>query len=618
MKKGFLPKLYLALVIAFFYLPIFYVILFSFNDSRSLSNFTGFSLKWYYNMFANRTMMEAIYYTVVTAVIATIVSTIVGTVAAIGLSKSKKIVKEVVTQVNNLPMLNPEIVTAIGLMLFFTSLNIKAGFGTLLLSHIIFCIPYVMLSIMPKLRQLDDNMVEAALDLGCTPFEALVKVIIPQIMPGIVSGALIAFTMSFDDFVISYFVTGPGINNISTYVYSSVKRINPNVNALSTIIIIAITIILIIVNVLPMINNKKIKHTIRNAAVLMLSGMMLVLSFNFFNTKSGGSDVYGCDVLNVYNVGEYIGEDTIANFENEYGVKVNYSLFASNEEMYTKLLGGTVYDVMVPSDYMIERLIAEDMLQPIDKDYIPNLDNLYEGTLNKGYDPDNTYSVPYFWGNVGIVYDETLVDTADVESQGWEVLKNEKYNGMLYMYDSERDSFMVALKALGYSMNTTNVDELNEAYEWLIDLDRKMDPAYVTDEAIDGLAYGEKAMGVMYSGDAAYILSENENMRYFVPEEGTNIWTDAMVIHKDSKCQRLANEFMNYILDYEVALENSTYVGYASVHGEVLEELVAPGGDFEGNEAYLPRTGNPNDEEFKSNEDVRKIISELWVKVKNS
>ena len=256
-KKGLFSKFYLALIMAFFYLPIVYVIFFSFNASRSLTNFTGFSLQWYEKMFATREMMESIYYSTLIAVIATIVSTVVGTIVAIGLSKSSRLVKEVVTQVNNLPMLNPDIVTAIGFMLFFSTLNIPTGFGTLLLAHIVFCIPYVILSVMPKLRQLDDNLAEAALDLGCTPFEALYKVIIPQIKEGIVSGALVAFTMSFDDFVISYFTTGPGINNISTYVYATTKRINPSVNALSTLIVIAITIILIITNVIPMIRARR-------------------------------------------------------------------------------------------------------------------------------------------------------------------------------------------------------------------------------------------------------------------------------------------------------------------------------------------------------------------------
>ena len=258
MKKKFdYKKLYLALILFFFYAPIIYVIVFSFNDSRSLTNLTGFSIRWYEKMFRSRSMMESVYYSVLIAVIATAVSTVVGTIASIGLSKSRRVVREVVTQVNNLPMLNPEIVTAIGLMLFFSTLSIPTGFGTLLLAHIMFCIPYVMLSVTPKLRQLDDNLAEAALDLGCTPFQALWKVIIPQIKEGIISGALVAFTMSFDDFVISYFTTGPGINNISTYVYSTSKRINPSINALSTLIVIAITLILIVMNVIPMIKQRR-------------------------------------------------------------------------------------------------------------------------------------------------------------------------------------------------------------------------------------------------------------------------------------------------------------------------------------------------------------------------
>lgn len=335
------------------------------------------------------------------------------------------------------------------------------------------------------------------------------------------------------------------------------------------------------------------------------------------STQSEALETYGCDVLNVYNWGEYIGSNVISNFEQEYGVRVNYSLFASNEEMYTKLLGGSQYDVLIPSDYMIEKLLDEDMLQPLDKSMITNIDNLYEGVLNKSYDPDNTYSIPYFWGNVGIVYDTTLVDSADVESQGWEVLRNEKYKDMIYMYDSERDSFMIALKALGYSMNTENEDELNEAYEWLSELHNTMNPAYVTDEAIDGLIYGEKAMGVMYSGDAAYILSENENMAYFVPEQGTNIWNDAMVIPNDAACPKLANEFINFILEYEQSYDNSSYVGYSSSNAEVLEEMSSEGGDYYGNNAYFPDLSNPLNEEFHNNESVRRTISELWVKVKN-
>lgn len=259
--KKWLSNSYLALILLFFYLPIIYVMIFSFNDSRSLTNFSGFSLRWYERMFSDHQIMEAIYYTVIIAVIATLVSTIIGTLTAIGLSKSRRLVRDVVLQINDLPMMNPDIVTAIGFMLLFTSLNIRTGFMTLLLSHIAFCIPYVILSIMPKLRQLDNNLAEAALDLGATPLQALMKVIIPQIMPGIISGALIAFTMSFDDFVISFFTTGPGVNTIAIYVYSSIKRINPSINALSTLIVLVVTLVLLLVNIVPMIKDrKKVKY----------------------------------------------------------------------------------------------------------------------------------------------------------------------------------------------------------------------------------------------------------------------------------------------------------------------------------------------------------------------
>jgi spermidine/putrescine transport system permease protein len=256
-KNSIFSKIYLLLIFLFLYLPIAYVMFFSFNSERSLTKFGGFSLQWYEKMFNDRTIMEAIYYTVIIAVIATIVATIVGTITAIGLSKSRKIVKEVIIQVNNLPMLNPDIVTAVGFMLLFASFKIETGFMTLLIAHIVFCIPYVMLSVMPRLRQLDPNLIEAAIDLGCTPFQALIKVIIPQIKSGIIAGALIAFTMSFDDFVISLFTTGPGVNNISIYVYSSFKRINPTINALSTLLVLVVTIVLILASVIPSLRDKR-------------------------------------------------------------------------------------------------------------------------------------------------------------------------------------------------------------------------------------------------------------------------------------------------------------------------------------------------------------------------
>ena len=251
-------KTIMILAIIFFYLPIVFMIVFSFNDSRSLTNFTGFSLRWYEKMWNDSEMMESLYTTIIIAVLATVISTVVGTISAIGLSKSRKVVQDVILQINDFPIMNPEIVTAIGLMLFFITLGVERGFMTMLLAHIAFCIPYVILSVMPKIRSLDPNLADAAMDLGATPWQALTKVIVPQIKVGIFSGALIAFTMSFDDFIISYFVTGRGVKNLSIMVYTMSKRVNPSINAISTLVVLFITLVLVAANVIPIIKAKKL------------------------------------------------------------------------------------------------------------------------------------------------------------------------------------------------------------------------------------------------------------------------------------------------------------------------------------------------------------------------
>ena len=622
-------KIILTLTMLFFYLPILYIIIFSFNDSRSLTKFGGFSLRWYEKMFADSTMMEAVLYTVIIAVIATVVATVVGTITAIGLSKSRKVVQKMVERINDLPVMNPDIVTAISLLMFFSVLTVKKGFGTLLIAHIMFCIPYVMLSVTPKLRSLDPNLIDAAMDLGATPFQALTKVIVPQIKPGIVSGALIAFTMSFDDFVISYFTTGNGVNNISILVYTMSKRVNPSINALSTIVILLITLVLGVVNIVPIVREKREKDGKSSravsrkamaavAAVLALAvvGGTVGARLSQQHKSAAAVDKYGSNVLKLYLPGEYLGENVISDFEKQYGVRVIVENFDSNEMMYTKLMAGDRYDVIIPSDYMIERLMNEDFLQPLDKSMIPNMENMSDAVLGMSYDPDNTYSIPYFWGSVGLVYNHENVDPAVIESEGWEVLRNTDYAGHIYIYDSERDSFMMAFKALGYSMNTEDPNEINDAYEWLLQMNNTMSPVYVTDEVIDGMMNGYKDIAVVYSGDAAVVLDENEDMSFYMPSQGTNIWCDAMVIPQNAENPKLAHEFINYMLTYEAAFDNTETVGYTSPNAEVFEEMTSSEDLYADNAAYLPRSGYDKDEMFHDNQTLMRELSKLWIKVK--
>ncbi len=615
--RRFLSRFYMALCFIFFYLPILVTVIYSFNSSKSLTNFTGFSLRWYEDLLSNSEIMSAVYVSVTVALLSTVISTVLGTMTALGLSKSRKFLREYLLNVNNIPILNPDIVSAISLMLLFSSIGMPKGYWTMLLAHISFCTPFVITSVYPKVRSLDPNLANAAMDLGATPFQALTKVILPMIRPGVFAGALLAFTMSFDDFVISYFVSGNGVKNISIIVYNMTKRINPTINALSTIVIVVIVVILLCVNVIPVIRKKKKntensyskhrKRTYIGAAAACLIIVCLVAGI-WAAGKGGKKTLY------VYNAGEYIDPDLLTQFEDEYDCTVIYDTFESNEMMYTKLSSGERYDVLVPSDYMIERLIREEYLQPIQWDRITNKDGLMSEVMDKSYDPGNVYSVPYFWGTVGILYDTTQVSSEDI-SQGWDVLMNPKYKGNLYMYDSERDSFMVALKALGYSMNTHNEEEIQKAYDWLIAQRDTMNPVYAGDDVIDNMISGNKALAIVYSGDASYIMSENENMDYYTPGQGTNLWYDAMVITKDCQETELAHEFIDFMLRDDVALANTEYVGYTSVVASAYEAMQET--TYAGIGAYVPDIHGANNEIFVYQDtEIKQLFAELWTKVK--
>ncbi len=325
---------------------------------------------------------------------------------------------------------------------------------------------------------------------------------------------------------------------------------------------------------------------------------------------------YGSATLKVFLPGEYINKDVVKSFEKTYGVRVVLELFDSNEMMYTKLQSGSKYDLLIPSDYMVERLINEGALAKLDPLKIPNAANLSSDIPYGEYEDYKMqdYGIPYFWGSVGIVYNHTKISKETVEAQGYSILHNADIKGRAYVYDSERDSFMMAFKALGYSMNTSDEAQITEAYNWLLKMDETIDPSYVTDEVIDSMASGLKDLAIVYSGDAAYILSENEDMSYFMPNEGTNIWTDYMVIPKNAEAPLLAYEFINFMISYDAAYANSEYVGYTSPVAAVVGELTKDGAAYNGNEAYIA-TKREKDEFFYFNNDLQKKLSELWVKV---
>ena len=595
--------IYIACVFVFFYLPIVVTMIFSFNSSKSLTHFSGFSLRWYERLISDGSIVKAVYVSLTIAVFATIISTVLGTLTAIGLSKNKKVIKELIQNINNIPIMNPDIVTAIGLMILFSSIMMPKGYATMLLSHIAFCTPYVITSVYPKVRQMDPSVADAAMDLGATPLEAITKVIIPMLKDGIYAGILLSFTMSFDDFVISYFVTGNGVENISIVVYNMTKRTNPTINALSTIVILVIIIMLVVSRFIPAAHKGTMKRILAIMAVIVVGVMVIT---GLYSSKR---------VLRVFNSGEYFEPELMEQFEKEYDCKLIYETFDSNESMYTKIKSGAEYDVLVTSDYMIERLIKEEQLQPIDWSKITNKDAIDPDVMDFAFDPDNVYSVPYYVGTVGILYNPNVVDEEDLEA-GWEILRNPKYKGDIYMIDSERESFMVALKALGYSMNTDNYDEIDEAYKWLIDQRETMDVVYVGDDAIDNMVSGNKSIAVVYSGDAALIMAENDELEYFEPEEGTEEWCDSLIITDNCEDTDLAHKFIDFTLREEEGIKNDIFIGYTSPVTSVRKYMAE--NDYEGLEsAYLPEFGRPGNEVFKYQETkLKEHYSDLWTKVK--
>ena len=595
-----IAKVYTAILFLFLFAPIVIMLIFSFNSGNSLSVLSGFSTYWYKELFHDANTLGALRNTLILALCAAICSTIMGTAAAVGMNKLRsKYMKAAMNTVTNLPMVNPEIITGISLMLMFvfagrlmgmaTSLN----FATILIAHITFCLPYVILQVLPKLRQMDKALPEAAMDLGCTPFRAFLKVELPEILPGVLTGMIMAFTLSLDDFVISYFTSGNGFETLPIRIYNMTKKtVTPKMYALATIIFFVILLLLLITNLMDddaarerkaqrrgaktaKASGKKSRKPLSDRGRKILAGSVLGVAAVLIIVVSvaGGSDTLE---LNVYNWGEYIsdGSDDSLNtvkafeswYEETYGEKVhvNYTTYASNEDMYAKLKSGAVsYDVIIPSDYMIARLANEDMLLPLNFDNIPNYQYIEDQFRGLYYDPDNTYSIPYTYGVVGIIYDANQVDEADVG--GWDLMWNPKYKGKILQFNNSRDAFGTAMYRAGIDVNTTDKDQWQAALEALLE-QRPIVKAYVMDEIFNTLESGEAAIGAYYAGDYFTMLdaeADDVDLQFYYPDP-TNYFIDAMCIPSCCENKELAEVFINFMLSQETAVANAEYIYYAS------------------------------------------------------
>ena len=601
-------RLLMILTGLFLYAPIIILIVFSFNAGNSSSVWKGFSLHWYQQLFQNRLIMHSVYITLMVSLLATVIATIAGTFAAIGFYGMRRKARNSLMAVNNIPMMNADIVTGVSLCLLFVVFfngwgafagwvnsaqsavvlpeRLTMGFGTLLIAHVCFNIPYVILSVGPKLRQMDRNLVDAAQDLGCTWMQAFWKVIIPEIKPGIVSGALTAFTMSIDDFIISYFTAGTSASTLAMTIYGMTKkRVSPEINAISTLLFVTVILLLAIINIRENHVQHHAHHHREGAAASapaprrssgiwkkITAGVLacVLLAVLIVTGAAARSD----RVVNVCSWGEYIDEDLITQFEEETGIRVNYQTAESNEALYSLIkMGGADFDVIVPSDYMIGRLIEEDMLAELDYSAIPNYDLIDEQYKSLSFDPENKYTVPYTWGTVGIIYNTAMVDEPITS---WSAMFDEKYAGQVLMINNSRDALMAALCYLGYDINTTDESQLEEAFQLIYDAKNKgVYQAFVMDEIFGKMEGGNAAIAMYYAGDYLTMLENNEDLAFVVPDEGSNWFVDAMCVLKSSQHRAEAMEWINFIASTESNLANMDYIWYASPNAEALAEYPA-------------------------------------------
>ena len=613
MKK--MSKIYTALIFAFLFAPIVILLIFSFNEAKSLSVFSGFSLKWYRELLRDGETLISLKNTLILAFSASIISTVMGTAAAVGMHKMRsRYLRAAMDSVTNIPMINPDIITGISLMLMFVFVGSRLGratslgFGTMLIAHITFCLPYVIMQVLPKLQQMDKSLPEAAMDLGCTPMRAFLRAELPEIMPGVITGMIMAFTLSLDDFVISYFTQGNNFQTLPIRIYSMTKKtVTPKMYALATLIFFTILALLLASNFIgdedtrrlreerqkrrgqaaqPRKKRRELKEKTKRRIVYGALGVAAVAALLFALIPPRPQ------VLNVYNWGEYISDgsddtlDTIKAFEEwyeeNYGqpLKVNYDTYASNEDMYAKLKSGAVsYDLVIPSDYMIARMLEEDMLVPLNFENIPNYKYIDESFRGLYYDPDDLYTVPYTYGIVGIIYDANQVDEADVGT--WDLLWNEKYAGNILQFNNSRDAFGTAMYRANADVNTSDHAVWDAALDALVE-QHSLVKSYVMDEIYNMMESGEAAIAAYYAGDYFTMLdaaSDSVDLQFYYPEP-TNFFVDAMCIPKGCQDQELAEIFINYMLSEEPAVANAEYIYYACPNRLVYE-----------NEDYLEELG---------------------------
>lgn len=575
----------------------------SFNASRFNTVWRGFTWHWYALAWQDSELIASLRTSLVVGFITTILATAVGTAAAIALARYRIKFRRGIEGLIYLPVIIPEIVIGFATAGLFGLLSISFGLSTIIAAHVAFSISYVVFIVRAKLSSIHPSLEEAALDLGATQWQTFLRVTLPLIRPAIVSAALLVFTLSLDDYVITSFVAGPGSATLPLKIYSMVKTgVTPEINAMSTVLLV-VTMLLVLVSE-RMSSGRKTRWT--KVAAGFGVALLVLFAIGGQSHKAKGGE------LNVFIWSNYLPDGVISEFEDRYDAKLNIELYDSNEALLAKLQsGGALYDIIVPSDYMVTVLKEQGLLQELNRDVLSNFSNIDPQFAGLPYDEANQFSIPYMWGTTGIAYrKDKISDSVD----SWSALWDARYKDRIAMLDDVRETLGAALKRLGKSENSTDPVEIQAAAELLME-QKPLVKAYDSGGFDQMLLSGDAWIAQAYSGQIAKAIIDNPAIGYVIPKEGCTIFVDNMCIPRNAAHKELAHEFMNFVLEARAAADIANGTGYSTVN-LAARPLIRP--ELLTNEAgYPPRDALERCEFIRELGPVISVYDRWWTEVKS-
>jgi len=590
----------LVATLLFLHLPVLALAVFSFSRSRLSSSFAGPRLVWYEKLLNNGPLIRAMENSLIVGTLATAIVLIIATAAALGTRSTSARTGERITSLFLVPLVTPEIVFGASLLAFFSRLFIPLGLTTVVAAHVVFTLSFAYFVIRARVHSLPVNVEEAARDLGATPSQVLRRVTLPLLAPGLVAAGLLTFSLSIDDYVVTSFVSGAGSTTLPVYIYSLLKSsLSPEIAAASTLLLGATTLLLLAT---ALIESKP-----RIAAGAMALGLLILLT----PVALARAQQKGGRELNLYLWSAYIQPETIRKFEERTGARVNLDVYDSAEALLSKMLAGNPgYDVICPPTYTLAPLIEAGVLAELDLDRLPQFGNTAPEFKGQAWDPKNRYSIPYLWGVTGIASDVRRVPVVD----SWNALLDPRWKGKILMLDDAREAVAFGAFLLGDDPNTVDPETLTRVRKILIN-QKPLVRAYDSASFADAVLSGEVVLAQSWSGQIAKIMREAPWVRFTIPKEGAMLFADSLAIPANAPHQDLAHEFLDFVMEPEIAAEISLTTGY-STPSKAGRELLPPG--VRDDPAMFPDAATMK--RLRSYEDLGALAARhdrLWTEVKS-